>query len=801
MKKILNDNKKHFRNIMAKDSSSLKPKKFKEANPKKKIIIASLVFSILLISGGYLYKTFAAFSAQKQFNVINGKVADPGNIYFTYYVDNKISLEPPASSAGYTLDTAKSSCTNNVSLNWDRSNYSLIVNHQNYKSASYSKTKCNLYFKKDNPTLINKITDLSKSTSSNLKTDDFSNIRYIGSNPSNYVYFNCSDYNNPTSSTCEKWRIIGLMKNIKDESGTTSDLVKIIRDTTMSSVKYGITNNFSGSKMQTTLNSSLKNDATKNLTVNAVWSLGGASTVKTPYEMYSIERGTTVYGSNAKTITTRVGLMYPSDYGYATSGSVLNSLEMCSKTNMDKWTTYPNCAKNDWLANSGTYPQLTMTHYTGNSYIMYSVYTSGEIGTTLTQRADGEENPYNDAKPAVYLKANLVVSGGTGSTYSPYTLSNATSAISTDVAADNGKMLDVNSSSCNNNVTISWNDTTNKIVINLKNYKITNKARTKCNLTFKANIPTVVKKVTQLASTDKTNLVTDEAGNVRYIGKDPNNYVSIDGDIWRIIGVMKNIDDGSGNKEERVKIIRSTLIGGYSWDTSESSINDGRGVNEWSQADLMKLLNPGYESETVGGSLYWNNKSGTCYGYYNNETTSCNFTSTGIKDKLKNMIGNAVWNTGASTTYNQIASKWYTEERGIRNGKICTSGIDCNDTVARTTTWTGKVGLMYPSDYGYATSGGSVADRATCLNTILGSWSRNSDCYNNDWLFNSSKQWTLAPYASSSDANHVFYVNNSGEVNNPYASNNYFVRPVVYLLPSVGVQSGDGSPGNPFILG
>ena len=309
-------------------------------------------------------------------------------------------------------------------------------------------------------------------------------------------------------------------------------------------------------------------------------------------------------------------------------------------------------------------------------------------------------------------------------------------------------------------------------------------------------------KITQLATTDTTNLATDDYGNTRYIGSNPNNYVSFDGDIWRIIGVMKNIDDGSGNKEDRVKIIRSTSIGSYSWDTSDSSVNKGHGVNEWSQADLMKLLNPGYESETVGGSLYWNNKSGTCYSSSNNSTTSCKFTSKGIKDKLKNMIGNAVWNTGASTTSVQIASKYYTEERGARNGKICTSGDYCNDTVSRTTTWTGKIGLMYPSDYGYATSGGSTTDRATCLNKELFNWdsSNASDCKNNDWLFNSRDQWTLSPYAYSSHDHYVFDVRSSGDVNGSGVFGSYGVRPVGYLLSNTLVQSGDGSSRNPFIL-
>ena len=295
--------------------------------------------------------------------------------------------------------------------------------------------------------------------------------------------------------------------------------------------------------------------------------------------------------------------------------------------------------------------------------------------------------------------------------------------------------------------------------------------------------------------------MVDDYGNTRYIGTNPNNYVSIDGDIWRIIGTMKSVDDGTGNKEDRVKLIRSESIGNYSWDTSESSVNEGDGVNEWSQADLMKLLNPGYESETVGGSLYWNNQSGKCYNYYDNGTTSCDFTSTGIKEKLKNMLGNAVWNTGASAN-GELAKHFYTNERSENTGKICKSGKGCNDTVERTTTWTGNVGLMYPSDYGYATSGGSTTDRATCLNKELYNWDNSSvsDCKNNDWLLKNSWQWTISPHAYSSFAYNAFVVGSDGYVGGNNAYNYNAVLPVVYLTSNVGVQSGDGSRGNPFIL-
>ena len=281
--------------------------------------------------------------------------------------------------------------------------------------------------------------------------------------------------------------------------------------------------------------------------------------------------------------------------------------------------------------------------------------------------------------------------------------------------------------------------------------------------------------------------------NLRYVGANPCNYVKVDNEIWRIIGVMNNIDDGTGKKETRIKLIRNESIGEYSWDSSKSSINRGYGVNEWSQADLMKLLNPGYESESVGGSLYYNGGSGNCYNNSNNSTTACDFTSSGLKTNLKNLVGNTLWNTGtngpndSTSASNGLASHFYSYERSSNNGKICTSGSYCNDTVTRTTTWNGKIGLMYPSDYGYATSGGSTSNRTSCLNTELYNWANASDCYNNDWLNNGAYQWTLSPRASSSGAYYVFIVGKSGRV---YYDGAYIwsaVRPSVYLISKTSI--------------
>ena len=290
-------------------------------------------------------------------------------------------------------------------------------------------------------------------------------------------------------------------------------------------------------------------------------------------------------------------------------------------------------------------------------------------------------------------------------------------------------------------------------------------------------------------ATEQTTALTD----YRYIGADPNNYVKFNDELWRIIGVF-DTDDGTGKVEKRLKIIRNESIGNYSWDNKDTTTGaeTAYGKNEWTDARLNYLLNPGHESETNGGSLYWNRKSGTCYKGQNNSTTSCDFTSTGLTDTAKSMIGDAKWYLGGSSTYNDVTPPmFYTRERGT----TVYSG--------HSTSWIGKVGLMYPSDYGYATSGGSSTNRNSCLAKELYNWDSSgySDCKNNDWMYNSNIwQWTMSPLAGNSSD--VFRVISTGYVS---SSNAIYAadagRPVVYLKSTIKVISGSGTTSSPYILG
>ena len=348
---------------------------------------------------------------------------------------------------------------------------------------------------------------------------------------------------------------------------------------------------------------------------------------------------------------------------------------------------------------------------------------------------------------------------------------------------DSGYTLDTEKSSCTNGATITWDNASWTAIVNLSNYSAGNMSRTKCTMYFKKDL-TAVDFIKDLVN-NSNELLYDETNdnNLRYIGANPSNYVWFNDELWRIIGVFNNIDNGSGTKETRLKIIRNEPIGKYSWDNKASgtgSSTSSYGSNDWRDSALQQVLNSG---------AYYNRTSGECPYGQNGATTSCDFSSIGLTETAKAMISNAKWNLGGSSTYNDVtASMFYERERGT------------TVYTGRPTEWTGQIGLMYPSDYGYATSGGSTTDRASCLAKELYSWDSVSDCYNNDWLYDSSNhQWTLTP--SSSSSNTVFSVATYGYVSLISANGtSNAVSPALYLSSNVKISGGTGTSSDPYQL-
>ena len=280
--------------------------------------------------------------------------------------------------------------------------------------------------------LAYRVTYLSKTDTVNLATDDADkNVRYIGANPNNYVYFNCSDYNNPTADTCELWRIIGVFNNVTKSDGSKENLVKIIRADFLGNYSWddNSVNDWSTATLQQNLNSgtyyttTLKNDTTRNAIEEVVWNLGGtdnhysSASNGLASHWYGYERGTTVYSGRPTKWTGKIGLMYPSDYGYATSGGTTKDRAACLAKELLYWDSseFSDCKGNDYLfdANNG---QWTLAPCSAYAYYVYSVGRGGIV------TRGSASYPYDAVRPALFLKSSILVDKGTGESSNPYTL-------------------------------------------------------------------------------------------------------------------------------------------------------------------------------------------------------------------------------------------------------------------------------------------------------------------------------------------------------------------------------------------
>ena len=276
---------------------------------------------------------------------------------------------------------------------------------------------------------------------------------------------------------------------------------------------------------------------------------------------------------------------------------------------------------------------------------------------------------------------------------------------------------------------------------------------------------------------------------LRYEGADPNNYICLDNKtsgacsssslLFRIIGLFdedtSNNGTSSSGTKKLLKVIDLNNYGGTdgkNWNSVKS--------NNWSTASLKTELNGTYLTTLLGAS--------------------------NVNSKLSSGIANSKWHLGGAREDNYetlIAEGIYREER---NTSAIYSGNPSSIYA--------KVGLMYPSDYGYATVGGTTTNKSSCRTKELYNWDDESysDCKNNDWLFTSQvvswgsnkNEWLLSPY--SSDSYFAAVLNYTGFADpNGYSVSvgQYAVRPAFYLDSSILkiVGTGNGTKDNAYRVG
>ena len=235
--------------------------------------------------------------------------------------------------------------------------------------------------------------------------------------------------------------------------------------------------------------------------------------------------------------------------------------------------------------------------------------------------------------------------------------------------------------------------------------------------------------------------LTNGAGDnsYRYAGAsaDVNNYICLGSsettcpadNLYRIIGVFGDNNHGVSG-QQLVKVIKNTSIGNIAWNTTES--------NDWANASLNTTLNTTFKTEKLSG----------------------------FEDK----IAEVSWRISGYSTSSATAKTVYTGE-----------------ITSATNTHTAKIGLMYSSDYGYATT----PDYWT-----INLFNYDAAAKNKDWLFLGSYEWFLSP--NSSYFNIAWYVYGNGNVNdNGSVTDNNAVRPSFFLTSLVQYVSGSGTSSDP----
>ena len=292
----------------------------------------------------------------------------------------------------------------------------------------------------------------------------------------------------------------------------------------------------------------------------------------------------------------------------------------------------------------------------------------------------------------------------------------------------------------------TWDYKINGIIID--NISKTNSS---CNITFTPKTPSNEKLLTTIVN----NKATRNENGKRYQGKNPDNYIWFNDELWRIIGnIPVCLTSGCSSTQNRAKIIRNDSIGAIKY--GSNSI--------WIGSNIQNLLNTCYLGKKSSCDSYCITSSSTVKG-------TCDYSADGIdaNDYYGKMVEDVYFNVGAGDETYKTAANYYTQE------------------IATHATSASKIGLMYASDWGYANDE---------FNGELGFTTMPFGSSKNNWL-SSNNEWTMSGYSSSNP----LIVSHLGSLFSNASSNGSSIRPVLYLKSNVYVTGGTGTKVDPYRIG
>ena len=253
--------------------------------------------------------------------------------------------------------------------------------------------------------------------------------------------------------------------------------------------------------------------------------------------------------------------------------------------------------------------------------------------------------------------------------------------------------------------------------------------------------------------------------------------------LYRMIGAFD--EDNDGNYE--VKLIKADYAS-----TTEFGTNDQNGTSSY-DSNFTTNTHTGYRgTQSVVHRFRWsgsnsNNvnrwdnsmfRSEVLNGYYLNTYLS------GNDAKWKNMIKETIYFLGG------IGKAGYTSgvPKAVYNAERSANAV-FNSTYH--TSIYNHIGLMYYSDYGYASK------------TTLFPSDRNEQglrASGNDWIYNGLYEHTLMPSSSISTYNGMIQSNGLAYPTTGGVTYGAAIRPVMYLKSNVEVAKGTGAKSNPYYI-
>ena len=612
------------------------------------------------------------------------------------------------------------------------------------------------------------ITDYTESLKTIIENETSNNI-YGGDAINNYL-----QYPEDTDITKNIWRIIGyyesvdgikIIANPVKETSTTNistELTTFYNTLTKKSDYVLETNKFSCTGLNCTT-STYSNIGLLNTSEYSY--IGGINSYLNENNYYVIDNSLVKNITNGNiteastTSNLRPVIYLQSDVKVKGSGTITNPYKLSEKGDVVFASATLNGTSISFPKESDPYIPKTVT------------CTNGSVGEWNTEKQ-------KIILTTVNLPTSCVVDFTEGYTVTLNVINGSTSPVSKVIGRDgvtsfavtpnDGYKLELESDTCNG--TLSGNTYTISNITSAKS----------CSITFKKN-------GTSLATLIQTNAVNEKG--YRYEGSNPNNYIQMektDGtkETWRIIGLFP--DGANGENVIRVRKV------GY----EEAAYDEGNHTtayfNNTSKTNNRLLAyNDAISNKNYIAAPYVCNG---CVNHWPSTTLYTTLSSTYTIANYKNTVNYKMYLGTSESPYSLTAEGWHTAERGATPGATAASSY--NGAVS----YIGSVGLIYPSDYGYAVLS------SDCARTIKPhNYYEPAACKNNNWLYqgSSSRQWLISPDSGFVASTVVLNrkgdigVNNYGEGIDVASSGSF--SPVMALKSEVMV-TGSGTQSDPYVM-